>query len=859
MTCLPPRREFAFFVLSSIIAAAMKFAPRVLFIVLVLALAAFTTLALAIAISNNQLAQVDNSIGSPSGHASVSNPMSPDIADIGSGLASSPAPSIAPTMAATSPPSPTTSAPIAPPTPPAISSAAYQQGMTLRRNGDYSHAADSFRAALAEKPDASTAREVQFRLGESLWLAGDMQNATTALNTLIAQSSKDSFAARAHYFLADILSRQKSYPQAIVQLRAYRAQTRSLMGEIDEQIGDILQQSGNAGAALTQYNLASQDATMTAEQKADLFEKIAEVQSNLGHPDLAAARLGDAYAIAPNDQARADAEYRWGLALDNAGQSDAAISHWKHALAAFPGQDGGYQSLVELLNRDVPVDDFQRGLADYYAKSYDMATAAFDRYIASNPKNGAAAWYYEGLAYFDHGQNLSAVKAFDSLLRNFPKDRHAPDALFIKARAHDRASQTDTAVATYNQFTATYPGDSRADLSLWKAGQSLDTDGRHAEARAQYDKLATLYPGSSLTATSLFSIGFDDYMSGDVASATARWKTVAKLFPNSVDGDRALFWLGKVANAAGDGKSAKNYWNQAATAPRSYYSWRALDLSAPSDYAPSYNVADYSMGSEPNEQAKFEQWLANWTSGGPVSAKLPAAVLNDFYFRHGSELAQVDQAGEARNDFEKVNTRFQSDARSLYALAEYYQENNYFDLSIRAALQIQALSGVTADEQLPHYLRSMIYPTYYADLIVPYARRNDVDPAVLFALIRQESTFNPLANSWVGASGLTQVMPSTGTGIANDLGVRGFRQSDLLKPFVSIRFGAYFFGNLLQYFDGNVMYALGGYNGGPGNAQKWERPDVDVAVELIDLPESSLYVHTVYSQYNQYLEIYRSR
>lgn len=836
----------------------MKLAPRVLLLVLVLALAA-STLALTLAVNHNQLAPVNKSIDASSGRAPEATPSSGDIADLGSGLPATQVSSVAPTALPTSTSHPTAPSPLTPPTPPAIASAAYQQGMMLRRNGDYSSAAESFRAAVAEKPNPSTARELQFRLGESLWLAGDLKNASAALNTLIAQNSNDNLAARAHYFLADIFSRQKSYPQAIAQLRAYRAQSRSLMGEIDEQIGDILQQSGNAGAALSQYNIALQDVTMTAAQRTQLFEKIAQVQNSLGHPDLAAARLGDAYNTAPDDQSRADAEYRWGLSLDGAGQSAAAVRHWSHALAAFPNQDGAYQSLVELLNRQVPVDDFQRGLADYYGKSYDGATSAFDRYIAANPKNGAAAMYYEGLAYFENGQNLSAVQAFDALLRSFPQDRHAADSLFTKARAYDRASQTDRAVATYNQFTSTYPRDSRADLALWKAGQSLDGDGRHTEARAQYDKLAALYPASSLTATSLFSIAFDDYLSGDVANATARWKTVAKLFPDSVDGDRALFWLGKVASSQGDSKSAKSYWNQAATAPRSYYSWRALDLSAPSDYAPSYNVADYSMASEPNEQAKFEQWLATWTSGGPVSSKLPAALLNDFYFRHGAELAQLDQSGEARIDFERVNTRFQSDARTLYALAVYYQENNYFDLSIRAALQIQALSGVTADEQLPHYLRSLIYPTYYADLIVPYAQRNAVDPAVLFALIRQESTYNPLANSWVGASGLTQVMPSTGSGIASELGIRGFKQSDLLKPFVSVRFGAYFFGNLLKYFDGNIMYALGGYNGGPGNAQKWERPDVDVAVELIDLPESSLYVHTVYSQYNQYVEIYRSR
>ena len=178
---------------------------------------------------------------------------------------------------------------------------------------------------------------------------------------------------------------------------------------------------------------------------------------------------------------------------------------------------------------------------------------------------------------------------------------------------------------------------------------------------------------------------------------------------------------------------------------------------------------------------------------------------------------------------------------------------------LKRQVRIQALSGVTSDEQLPRYLRALIYPTYFADLIVPYAQRNGVDPALLFALVRQESTYNPLSKSWAGASGLTQVMPQTGSGIARDLGLKGFQEGDLFKPYVSVRFGAYFFGQVLRYFDGNIFYALGGYNAGPGNAKKWVRSDVDVGVEEIQLAESSIYVRTVYSQYNEYVGVYRSK
>lgn len=749
--------------------------------------------------------------------------------------------------------------PLPAPTPPVVSSAAYQQGMVLRRNGDYANAAQSFRAALAEQPGASTAREIQYRLGESLWLAGDFTNAIPTLNTLINSNPSDNYAARGHYLLADMLSQRKAYAQAISHLRAYRAQTRTLRGETDAQIGDLILASGDSPGAIAQYQVALQDSTLTTAQRVDFLQRIAAVHMKVGHPGLAAARLSEAFSLAPDNATRAQVEYLWASALDSAQEQTAAISHWQHAFASYPEQKGGYQSLVELVNRQVPVDDMQRGLSDYFNKSYDAAIQAFDRYLRANPDKSAAPLYYSGLAYLENGQLALAVKSFDAVLQDYPEDRHAPDALYNKAIAQDRAGDADAAVASYDQFAARYPADSRADDALWKAAQLLDFDARYDDARAQYDQLAAKFPASPRAPSALFHVGFDYYLSQDNSNAEASWLKTTRLFPSATDADSAFFWLGKLATARGDETAAGQYLNEAAQSPRTYYSWRALDMLATNDYAPSYKLADYAMNAQPNEQGEFERWLKSWTGSAPVSSQLSAAVLNDYHFRRGSELAQLDQAADARLEFQKVTARFKSDARSLYALAKFYQENNYYDLSVAAALQIQALSRVGSDQQSPRYLRELIYPTYYSDLIVSYAQRNGVDPALFFALVRQESTYDPQSISWVGASGLTQVMPQTGLGIAQDLGVRGYRQADLLKPYVSIRFGTYFLGQLIRYFDGNIFYGLGGYNAGPGNAKKWVHPDVDVGIELIHLSESYVYVRTVYSQYNQYLEIYRGR
>jgi soluble lytic murein transglycosylase len=263
------------------------------------------------------------------------------------------------------------------------------------------------------------------------------------------------------------------------------------------------------------------------------------------------------------------------------------------------------------------------------------------------------------------------------------------------------------------------------------------------------------------------------------------------------------------------------------------------------------------MQDNADTRAEMETWLAAW-SGKSASAELPPQVLSDASFRRGSEYASLARALDARPQFQAVNETFKNDAAALYALALYYKDNNYFSLSLDAANKLAILSGQDETQQ-PRLLRELIYPTYYADLIVPYAERHGFDPALFFGLVRQESNFNPLSISSAQARGLTQVIPGTGDFIARALDVRDFQQTDLFKPYVSVRFGTYYLGTVLGMFNGNAYYALMGYNGGPGNARKWQKNDLDVAVETIPFAESHLYVRTVMNQFRQYADVYRGQ
>src|SRR5581483_9114592 len=568
-----------------------------------------------------------------------------------------------------------------------------------------------------------------------------------------------------------------------------------------------------------------------------VLKKIAEVRNSRQEPNLAITALEQAFDLAPDNATRADVEYLLGEALYDAGEKESAITHWKHALAAYTTEVGAHQSVARLVELDVTgIDELQRGIANSSVGNYALAIQAFPRYIAANETPGADVLYYAGMAYLRKGDPAGAQRNFDVLLQSYPKDKRIPDALYGKANAQMRQGSMAGALTTLRLLGKEYPNDTRASLGFWNAALLYDSAQNYPQAAATYSELVSSFPASTWAPPASFNAGVSYYLSQNYDKAKASWNTTLKNYPASEFADSAAYWLGKLARAQGDEKSALKFFQQATTPPRTYYSWRAFDALNQPAPPPSYTLDDYAIDDGPEARADMEQWIASW-SGAPVSAQLPNAVLNDVNFKRGSEYASLARSLDARPQFLIVNQRFKDNAAALYALALYYKDNNYFSSSIDAAGRLSILSGRNETQQ-PRLLRQLLYPTYYADLIVPYAQQHGFDPALFFGLVRQESGFNPQSYSSAEARGLTQVIPGTADMIARALNVKNFEQSDLFKPYISILFGTYFLGTVLDYFDGNVYYALMGYNGGPGNARKWQKPDLDAAVESITLSES---------------------
>lgn len=118
---------------------------------------------------------------------------------------------------------------------------------------------------------------------------------------------------------------------------------------------------------------------------------------------------------------------------------------------------------------------------------------------------------------------------------------------------------------------------------------------------------------------------------------------------------------------------------------------------------------------------------------------------------------------------------------------------------------------------LPSILGDTVYPLKYEAYISKYSKQYGVDPALVAGIIMQESRFNPAAVSGAGAQGLAQFMPSTFATTRKEIG----RPGDVFNPEDATESLCVHLRDLLAIYNGNITYALAGYNAGTGNADRW--------------------------------------
>lgn len=150
--------------------------------------------------------------------------------------------------------------------------------------------------------------------------------------------------------------------------------------------------------------------------------------------------------------------------------------------------------------------------------------------------------------------------------------------------------------------------------------------------------------------------------------------------------------------------------------------------------------------------------------------------------------------------------------------------------------------------------RELALPLRHDDIIRQQAKEKDLDPALIAAVIYQESRFRPRESS-AGALGLMQLLPDTAHFIAGKTGGSKFTTEDLATPQINISYGAWYLRYLMNEFDNHEVTALAAYNAGIGTVQGWLAKSGEAAItdpNDIPYPETREYVKNVLKARDQY-------
>lgn len=728
----------------------------------------------------------------------------------------------------------------------AVAERAFFNGDSQRTASELTTALES--GALTSEQEAAAL----YLLGQA---QADLGQVDTAVSTFRAHLASNAPNPRAHFLLAQLNQQAGNCPTAITEYEAYLAAQPQMGAYVYPRLANCLENEADIIATYEQALNAPAHYLVEISLRRELATR------HIAGGNFAAAiaqyeRIRD---LALTEFTKGEMTYLIGSSYAQAGDLPNAYAAYQFGVANYPRAYESYLGLVQLVNAGQPVDEYQRGLVNFHAKSYQPGLEAFQRYLAANLTDYQPdahlylAWIYEALGDADN-----ALLHLDKFLATNPTDSTTIGRYYTeKAELENRVVSTAVALATLDQFITQHPDHPQIADARWRAAQFADRFNGDAVTGAQrYRRFAEQHPTHSNAAQAWFRAGVLAQQLGQLPEAVEAWQTAAEY--NDEFAHAALLWL--VTNLPAE--EAQAYHAQIlALPPADYYALRARDLVAgvPA-YAPpaQWNVTDFD---EAAEQAEVEAWLREMFPLGEntaVSSTLDPTLASDPRLLRGTELWELGLKVEAKQELEALRIAYDQDPVASYQLALYFRDLGLYRSSIIAGSTVRWLAGVTIYDA-PRLLGRLAFPTYYADLITPSAERYGYDPLLHFALIRQESLFESFIVSHAAAQGLGQVIPATGEFIAQRLQWPNYRNEDLFRPYINLIFASYYLDQQLAAFGGNKAAALSAYNAGPGNAQRWVATagnNHDQYLETVDFAETRDYIRRIYEWHAAYRFLY---
>ncbi len=547
------------------------------------------------------------------------------------------------------------------------------------------------------------------------------------------------------------------------------------------------------------------------EEAAPLYRRVASeapTESWRGRAETRLRELGGRVPAALLVKTAEELQSR-GMALFQANQNEAAEAVFAEVLqskavspaVACQAQFHLAQSVMKARQRGRAAPEFEKAEA--------LCRAAFDDDFEARSR------YQRGRCLINTGEHDAARAVFVALEEKHPQHRLADDARLRAAEAATEAGALDEADALLASLPGRYPTGDMVGEAIWRRALRAFSDGRWAQVRSLLDQNLRLVPLAKVW-----------YAEG-----------------------RAEYWQGRTYELERDRLNAVAWYEKAIRRyPLSVYAllaWERLRGVAP---------------------RTVQRLLRELRSDLPMLPRLGplehARLLRRPGVQRAIELARLGLGADAHRELARVARELGEETPGA-ATEAMIEELTWVSAFLLDQAGLWNPAHALMQDKLVSFRRSwpkgaaasrwlVAYPAAFGDLVLAECKANDVSAALQFALMREESAFNPRAVSTANCHGLTMLKTDT----AGDRLGRPVTREALWDPATNLKAGSRQLAWLLKRYRGTVPLVIASYNGGITPVDRWlgERGQLplDQFLETIPYDETRNYTKRVLASFFAY-------
>ena len=649
-------------------------------------------------------------------------------------------------------------------------------------------------------------------------------------------------AATAYLALGYAYLLDKRYEEAAADFRLARQAGTELADYADFLGATASHETGNESAAEASLHGFAQryPESIFVDQAPEL-----EADTLLAMKDAAGAQRVLAAAAGTTAANRPGYQLTQGEVAFALGQTQQAESLFKRLLLAHPLSPEAESARAQLTAMGAEsslTTDELRSLGDAYynAGHYADASAQFHA-LARQP--GLDAKTRAGFAVVASACDLKLKRLTKAQAEALPdtQDENGARRLYLLMELARSRSDLEEVKRLVAELESRFPHSTWLAEALYSSGNLYMLRREYAAAAEYYSALATQFPSSKYAATAHWRAGWLSYRLGLYADAARLFDEQIRLYPSATETVAALYWRGRLYETEEHkpAQAAANYRAIIRAYQHYFYAQMAKQrLAALGNAQPAPQPQLDSIQAPP-----VPELMESFPTDSPHLAKarlLANAGLNEY-------LAQEIAADPDSSSWSAL-----AEAKIYASYGEHYRAMRV----MKRALHSAATASI---QSIPLAYWHILFPEPWWETIKAESAKNNLDPYLVAALIRQESEFNPAAISRANACGLMQLLPAVGKSMAREEGIEHFQTFQLFDPATNIRLGTRYLRKTLDKFGGVTEYALAAYDAGDERVHEWQDAGpyqgMDEFVESIPFTETHEYVENILRNLETYKAI----